>query len=158
MSKGDLRWVTESQAKKHPSKIALGQKICSKCRKMLSKLPAEEESPPYKPYCLSGEGGQKEVKEKSEMDDDNTFISTESDLGTVNRSLEFIGISPLKRKDIERTPSYVPRKKQRVQEAISARIDVALSAQSQKSETEKTAECLVSKYKVQQVGVRRYLS
>ncbi len=84
---------------------------------------------------------------------DDTFISTESDLGTVNRSLESIGISPLKRKDIERTPSYVPRKKQRVQEALSARIDVALSAhhtpirtpQSQ-SEAEKIAECLVSKY------------
>ncbi len=41
-----MRWVTGNQAKKHPLKVALGQKICSKCRKMLPKLPVEKESPP----------------------------------------------------------------------------------------------------------------
>ena len=40
----DLRWVTEDQDNKYPSKVSLGQKICSKCRKKLAKLPCESRS------------------------------------------------------------------------------------------------------------------
>ena len=123
--KGDLRWVTESQAKSHPSKVLLGQKICSRCRKMLAKLPAEAQ-----PSSSSSSGEDEEeiqgaMMDQSEMDIDDSFAFPETELGTINRSLELIGASPFKEKNMKRTTSYVLRKKQRVQEAMSAKIDAA---------------------------------
>ena len=125
----DLRSVTEKQAESHPSKVLLGQKICSKCRKTLAKLPSENQSS----SCRSSQVDDEECidvrVDPPEMDADDNFVSPEADLGAINHSLELIGVSPFKKRNMKRSATYVPRKKERVKETFLTKID-ALAAHS----------------------------
>ena len=155
-SKGDLRWVTESQAKMYPSKVLFGQKICSKCRKKLAKLPYEMES--SSESCTSDCAAlDEEAQEECQSESCDTVTFPEIELGTLNQSLELIGESPLKTKSAKRTTSYLPRKKQKVQEALSAKIDAALSpiakdakeneiSDEEDSKADEIIQSLVTKY------------
>eukprot|EP00112_Aurelia_sp_Birch-Aquarium-sp1_P013261 Seg2809.1 transcript_id=Seg2809.1/GoldUCD/mRNA.D3Y31 product="hypothetical protein" protein_id=Seg2809.1/GoldUCD/D3Y31 len=98
---------------------------------------------------------QGELMDQSEIDIDDSFASPESELGTINRSLELIGVSPFKEKNVKRTTSHVPCKKQRVQEAMSSKIDAALAPHtrtpqareiSEKEDAEEIVQSLVKKY------------
>ena len=110
----DLRLVTVDQAKKHPSLVSLGQKICSKCQKEIAKLPAESNqdylgdlsddiaTPPRRPSQSSGN--------KDVISSEDTFSCPESDLETINKSLGLIGVSPLKKHKTLTTASYLPKR------------------------------------------------
>ena len=56
-------------------------------QKMLAKLPVEKSS---------GRVVDKEVMDGCKMDDES-FVSSKTDLGIINQSLELVGVSPLKR-------------------------------------------------------------
>ena len=97
----DLRSITEKPAESHPSKVLLGQKICSKCRKMIAKLLSENQSS----SCHSSQADNKECIDEMvgppEMDVDGSFVSPEAELGAINKSLEFIGDSLFKKVEYE---------------------------------------------------------
>ncbi len=118
-SKKDLRWVTETQAKNYPKLVGLGQQIGCKYRKKSAKFlieatPDVDNSQEHDIYKLGN--------------DDEPELQIELvELVDLDKSLEGIGISPIKKRNAKRTLSYVPRKKQRQQEAISQKIDPALS-------------------------------
>lgn len=63
---------------------------------MLAKLPVEAESSSSSLSCEEEGEVQEEMMDRCEMDTDS-FISTKTELGTINRSLEFIGVRLLKR-------------------------------------------------------------
>ena len=104
-----MRLVTEKQVENYPSKVLSGQKFVvyvERCTKL---------SPERQLSSSSSTADQEECEEKmidhSEMDVDESFVSPEADLGTINRSLKLIGISPFKKRNMKRTMTYVPRKK-----------------------------------------------
>ena len=122
----DVKLVTVDQAKKHPSPVSLGHKICSKCQKEIAKLPTESNQDylgdlsddiATSPRRSSQSSGNKDV-----ISSEDTFSCLESDLETMNKSLGFIGISPLKKHKALTTASYLP-KKHKVHEAVSEKFE-----------------------------------
>ena len=92
----NLRWVTEDQANKYPSKVSLGQKICSKCRKELAKLALESRSleltlPPEGSSC------KEMVHDQPKEEHYEEFIDPDTEMDVLNKSIEIIGKSPVKK-------------------------------------------------------------
>ncbi len=95
-SKGDLRWVTANQAKNIPQRLLWVKRLVASAERCYQNCQLKRIT--TKAFLLIWwRLGQEEVMEASETND-NTFISTQSELWTVNQSLEFIGVIPLKGK------------------------------------------------------------
>lgn len=155
----DLRDVTREQAIKHPSLVSTGQKICSQCRKELSKRPEESTEDVQEPFSMeslsSDEGAS--GAEAIGMSESELFSSPEASLQDINQSLGIIGVSPLKKHKAKTNASYLKQKKQRVQETLSEKFDAACGSTAYDSdkhpedkdlEPEKIVQSLIRKYKI----------
>ena len=121
----DLRHVTDIQARDYPSLVSVGEKICTNCRKRLGKLPPEAAIQP----------SDDEQNEEQGIDDsfthDQSFTSPEVELSSLNTSLELIGATPFKKYRAHNEGSYVVKKKQKIQNALSQKIDAVYGASIQ---------------------------
>ena len=128
LGKKDLRDVTEEQAKNYPSMVSFGLKICSGCRKKLCKLPAEMVACLQPQHTEMAEQiSQEETGGEANEQNDSIFSNPDSELYDINKSLELIGESPLKKSRMETSSAYVQKKKKKVKDALSSKISAACS-------------------------------
>ena len=113
----DLRWVTEDQANKYPSKVSLGQKICGE---KLAKLPCESRS--LELTLPEGSSCKEMVHDQPIEEHYEEFIDTEMDV--LNKSIEIIGESPVKKQRIK-SSAYISSKKSKIQQTVYLRCDNA---------------------------------
>eukprot|EP00112_Aurelia_sp_Birch-Aquarium-sp1_P015851 Seg3541.3 transcript_id=Seg3541.3/GoldUCD/mRNA.D3Y31 product="hypothetical protein" protein_id=Seg3541.3/GoldUCD/D3Y31 len=129
LRKKDLRDVTEEQAINYPSMVSIGLKICSCCRKKLCKLPTEMVAcvqPQHTEIADTIEQiSQEETGGEVNEQDDSIFSSPDSELHDINKSLELIGESPLKKSRMETSSAYLQKKKQKMKNALSSKISAA---------------------------------
>ena len=112
----DLRWVTEDQANKYPSKVSLGQKICSKCRKKLTKLPCESRS--LELTLPKGSSCKEMVHDQPIEEHYKEFIDPDTEMDVLNKSIEIIGESPVKKQRIK-SSAYISSKMSKIQQTVS---------------------------------------
>eukprot|EP00112_Aurelia_sp_Birch-Aquarium-sp1_P021762 Seg5932.1 transcript_id=Seg5932.1/GoldUCD/mRNA.D3Y31 product="hypothetical protein" protein_id=Seg5932.1/GoldUCD/D3Y31 len=115
----DLRNFSEAHVKKHPQLVSSGQNICSSCRKRLMKLQCESDEEPMH------NNASDDTPEHDLIEKDNELTSAEHELETLNRSLEKIGVSPLKRHHVNSKVSYPATN------VISTKINAACSSNAQ---------------------------
>ena len=126
----DLRWVTEDQANKYPSKVSLGQKICSKCRKRLAKLPCESKS---LELTLPEGSSCKEMAHDQPIEEHyEEFIDPDTEMDVLNKSIEIIGESLVKKQRIK-SSAYISSKKSKIQQTVSLRFDNACGLDIQRT-------------------------
>ena len=83
----------------YPSKVQTGTKICTSCRKRLTKQPPENSVP-----------NRFFMELDFLVDDPNIareYVSPEVELGCLNDSLSLIGMSPIGRKKVKATVKYL---------------------------------------------------
>ena len=104
----DLRWVTEDQANKYPSKVSLGQKTRNKCRKKLAKLPCESRS---LALTLPEGSSYKEMVHDQPIEEHyEELIDLDTEMDVLNTSIEIIGESTVKKQRIK-SSAYISSKK-----------------------------------------------
>ena len=114
---------------------------------MLAKLPSENQSS----SCRSSQVDDEECidvrVDPPEMDADDNFVSPEAELGAINQSLELIGVSPFKKRNMKSYVTYFQGKKERVKETFLTNID-ALAAQGElgSQDAENIVQTLIRKY------------
>ena len=121
----DLRHVTDIQACDYPSLVSIGEKICTNCQKRLGKLPPKAAIQP------SDDEQNKEQGIDDSFTHDQSFTSPEVELSSLNTSLELIGATPFKKCRDHNEGSYVVKKKQKIQNALSQKIDAVCGASIQ---------------------------
>ena len=113
----DLRHITDIQAHDYPSLVSIGEEICTNCRKRLGNLPPEAA------IQLSNDEQNKEQGLSDSFTHDQSFTSPEVELSSLNTSLELIRTSPFKKYRAQNEGSYIPKKKEKIQDALSQKID-----------------------------------
>ena len=106
-------WVTEDQANKYPSKVSFGQKICSKCRKKLAKLPCESMS--LELTLPEGSSCKEMVHDQPIEEHYEEFIDPDTEMDVLNKSIKIIGESPIKKQRIK-SSAYISPKKSKIQQ------------------------------------------
>ena len=110
--------MTENQANKYPSKVSLGQKICSKCRKKLAKLPCESRS--LELTLPEGSSCKEMVHDQPRKEHYEKFVDPDTEMDVFNKSIEIIGESPVKKQRIK-SSAYISSKKSKIQQTVSLR-------------------------------------
>ena len=113
----DIRFVSADLVLQYPSKAQTGTKICTSCRKRLTKQPPENSISAEFPMELDC------------LDDDPSiageYVSPEVELGCLNESLSLIRMSQINRKKVKATVKYLPCKRQRLQDALDKKFETA---------------------------------